>query len=43
MKLEQILELIRETEIPSAKKPIDPRADPKFYDYVWATWWDYIS
>ena len=41
--MERTLEMYKATEVPRGNKPIDPRADPKFYDYTWTNWWDYIS
>jgi len=33
--LDQTLEMYRETAVEPGNKPIDPRADPKFFDYTW--------
>lgn len=33
--LEQTLEMYRETAVPPANTPVDPRADPKFFNYTW--------
>ena len=37
------LEMYKATEIPRGNKPIDPRADPKFYNYTWTNWWDMVE
>ena len=34
--------MFRATEIPRGNKPIDPRADPKYWDYTWTNWFDYV-
>ena len=41
--LDQTLDLFRATEIPRGNKPIDSRADPKFWDYTWTNWFDYVG
>lgn len=41
--MERTLEMYKATEVPRGNKPIDPRADPKFYDYTWTNWWDFVS
>ena len=35
--------MYKATEVPRDNKPIDPRADPKFYDYTWTNWWDFVD
>ena len=35
--------MFKATEIPRGNKPIDPRADPKFYNYTWTNWWDMVE
>ena len=35
--------MYKATEIPRGNKPIDPRADPKFYNYTWTNWWDMVE
>ena len=35
--------MYKATEVPRGNKPIDPRADPKFYDYTWTNWWDFVD
>ena len=41
--MEETLRMYKATEIPPGNKPIDPRADPKYYDYTWTNWMDIIS
>ena len=41
--MERTLALYKATEVPRGNKPIDPRADPKFYDYTWTNWWDFVQ
>ena len=41
--LDQTLDLFRATEIPRGNKPVDPRADPKYFDYTWTNWFDYVG
>ena len=42
VQLDQTLDMFRATEIPRGNKPIDPRADPKYWDYTWTNWFDYV-
>ena len=41
--MEETLRMYKATEIPPGNKPIDPRADPKYYDYTWTNWMDIID
>ena len=41
--LEETLRVYKSTEVPRGNKPIDPRADPKYFGYTWTNWWDYVS
>jgi hypothetical protein len=41
--MERTLEAFKATEVPPGNKPVDPRADPKFFDYTWTNWWDYYQ
>ena len=41
--MEETLRMYKATEIPPGNKPIDPRADPKYYDYTWTNWMDIIN
>ena len=41
--MERTVELFRETAVPPANKPIDPRGDPKLYNYTWTNWMDYYD
>ena len=41
--MERTYEMYKATEIPRGNKPIDPRADPKFYKYTWTNWWDMVE
>ena len=41
--MEATLRMYKATEIPRGKKPIDPRANPKYYDYTWTNWMDIID
>lgn len=41
--MERTLEMYKATEVPRGNKPIDPRADPKFYNYTWTNWWDLVE
>ena len=35
--------MYKATEVPPGNKPIDPRADPKYYDYTWTNWLDIVD
>ena len=41
--MEETLRMYKATEIPPGNKPIDPRANPKYYDYTWTNWMDIID
>ena len=41
--MEATLRMYQATEIPRGNKPIDPRANPKYYDYTWTNWMDIID
>lgn len=41
--LESTLRLFNTTAVPPGNKPIDPRADPKFWDYTWTNWCDLVE
>ena len=41
--MEKTLEIYNSTAITPGNKPIDSRADPKFFDYTWTNWLDYIE
>ena len=41
--MEATLRMYKATEVPRGNKPIDPRADPKYYDYTWTNWMDIID
>ena len=41
--MEETLRMYKATEIPPGNKPIDPRANPKYYDYTWTNWMDIIN
>ena len=41
--LEETFRLFNSTAVPPRNKPIDPRADPKYFDYVWTNWCDYVE
>ena len=41
--MEETLRMYKATEIPPGNKPIDPRANPKYYGYTWTYWMDIIS
>ena len=41
--MEETLRMYKATEIPPGNKPIDPRADPKYFDYTWTNWMDAIE
>ena len=41
--MEETLRMYKATEIPPGNKPIDPRANPKYYDYIWTNWMDIIN
>ena len=38
-----LLEMYKKTEVPRGNKPVDPRADPKFFNYTWTNWWDMVD
>ena len=31
------------TAVPPRNKPVDPRADPKYWDFTWTNWCDYVK
>ena len=35
--------MYKNTEVPRGNKPIDPRANPKFFNYTWTNWWDMVD
>ena len=41
--MEETLRMYKAREIPRGNKPIDPRADPKYFDYTWTNWMDLID
>ncbi|TRY63695.1 hypothetical protein TCAL_00390 [Tigriopus californicus] len=41
--MEETLNTFNATAIPPGNKPIDPRADPKFFDYTWTNWLDFYD
>ena len=41
--MEETLRMYKATKIPPGNKPIDPRSDPKYYDYTWTNWMDIID
>lgn len=41
--MESTLEMYKKTEVPRGNKSVDPRADPKLYNYTWTNWWDMIE
>ena len=41
--MEETLRMYKATEVPPGNKPIDPRADPKYYDYTWTNWMDIVD
>ena len=41
--LDETLALYQSTEVPRGNKPVDPRSNPKYFDYTWTNWWDYVS
>lgn len=41
--LEGTLDLYKSTEVPRGNKPVDPRANPKYFDYTWTNWLDYVQ
>ena len=41
--MEETLRMYKATKIPPGNKPIDPRANPKYYDYTWTNWMDIID
>jgi len=40
--LEGTLRMFNSTAVPPGNKPIDPRADPKFWGYTWTNWCDFV-
>lgn len=42
-KLEVILKRYNETAVPPGNLPLDPRGNPKYWDYVWTNFGDYID
>ncbi len=41
--LESTLDAYDSTAVPPGNKPIDPRADPRFWGYTWTNWMDYVD
>jgi len=41
--LDETLSLFESTVVPPRNKPIDPRADPRFWDYTWTNWCDFVQ
>ena len=41
--MEETLRMYKSTEIPPGNKPIDQRANPKYYNYTWTNWMDIIN
>ena len=41
--MEQTLGTYRASAVKPANVPIDPRGDPKFYDYTWTNWLDIVD
>ena len=35
--------MYKKTEVPRGNKSVDPRADPKLYNYTWTNWWDMVE
>ena len=41
--MEKTLEMYNSTAVPPGNRPIDPRGDPKYFDYTWTNWMDYVE
>lgn len=41
-KLFKVLSSYEKSAIPPGNKPADPRSDPKFHNYQWINWGDYV-
>ena len=41
--LEDTLDTYNSTAVPPGNVPIDPRADPKYWDYTWTNFMDFID
>jgi len=41
--LESTLQLYNSTMVPPGNKPLDPRANPKYWDYTWTNWCDLVD
>ena len=41
--LEQTLATYNSTAVPPGNKPIDTRADPKYWDYTWTNYMDFLD
>ena len=41
--MEETLRMYEATEVPPGNKPIDLRADPKYFDYTWTNWLDIVD
>ena len=41
--MEQTLDTFASSAVPPGNKPIDPRGDPRFYDYTWTNWLDIVD
>ena len=41
--MEETLRMYKSTVVPPGNKPIDPRSDPKYFDYTWTNWLDIID
>jgi len=42
-RMNKTLELYKKSEVPRLNKPIDPRGDPKYFEYTWTNWLDYYE
>ncbi len=41
--MESTLNTYNSTAVPPGNKPIDTRADPKYWDYTWTNWMDFVD
>ncbi len=41
--MDETLTTFASTAVPPRNKPVDPRADPKYWGYTWTNWCDYVK
>ena len=41
--MDETLTTFASTAVPPRNKPVDPRADPKYWGYTWTNWCDFVQ